>query len=399
MKKIIGLSILVSTSLFSAGYQIPNHSIDATALATANIANANGANAAYYNPANMVYNDSKNMLEVALSYVILEPIKYDSTDDNFHIKSKQIEAFIPAFHYVSDKVTDLGLRFGFSLVSPAGLTREWDDMPAMASSKKYSLKTLELNPSIAIAINSKLSFGLGLRYIKAEGEIELDAGNLYTMEMDGDGEAFGYNLALSYQATPALNISATYRSNITVTLDGHADATLATNPLSSSGSTEALIPANFILATAYTFTTNTTLEITYDRTMWSGVDETNFEFDNPMLEGTLGKSIAKNWHDTVAYRVGITQELDSLIAMCGFAYSTNAADEEYVSFSSPETDSLTFSLGAKYTMSDSFYIGVAGLYAKSEERTTSQPTNHLGVNGTLGSRNTYQFTLGGGYTF
>jgi len=71
---------------------------------------------------------------------------------------------IPSLHYVSKELNDKGVRVGFSVVSPAGLTREWEDMPASATAKKYSLRTIELNPTVAIPLTSKFSLGLGLRW-------------------------------------------------------------------------------------------------------------------------------------------------------------------------------------------------------------------------------------------
>lgn len=407
MKKTLSLSLLLTSSIFAAGYQIPNNSINSQALSTANVANANGADASYYNPANMTYNDKRHSVELAGTYVQIEPGKYDSSNNAFHIESKRIQSVIPSLHYVSKELNDKGVRVGFSVVSPAGLTREWEDMPASATAKKYSLRTIELNPTVAIPLTSRLSLGLGFRYVMAEGEIALDGSSIpltattapYTLDMKGSGEAAGYNLAVSYNATDALNLSATYRSAINLRLSGSGDTTFAGTPITSNASIAAPIPANFIFAVAYEFPTGTTLEVTYDKTYWSIVQETNFEFENPTLEATLGKTQPKEWHDTVAYRVGLTQKLDALTLMAGFAYSPSAADEQYVTFSSPESNFLTYSLGARYDINDSFDISIAGMLAQGEERTISQPTNPLGVNGVLSARDIYVLTFGAGYKF
>ena len=399
MKKTLSLSLLLTSSIFAAGYQVPNNSVNSQALSTANVANANGADAAYYNPANMVYNDKRHNIELSGTYVQLEPGTYDSTNGAFHIESKREQTVIPSLHYVSKELNDKGIRVGFSVVSPAGLTREWEDMPASATAKKYSLRTIELNPTVAIPVTSRLSLGLGFRYVMAEGEIALDAGAAYSLDMKGSGEAAGYNLAVSYNATDALNLSATYRSAINLRLSGSGDTTFAGTPITSNASIAAPIPANFIFAVAYKFPTETTLEVTYDKTYWSIVKETNFEFENPFLEATLGKTQPKKWHDTVAYRVGLTQKLDDLTLMAGFSYSPNAAADEYVTFSSPEADFLTYSLGTRYTLSETIDFGIAGMLAQGEERTVSQPTKPLGVNGTLGARDIYILTFGAGYKF
>jgi len=403
MNKHVTLSIILTTVLFGAGYQNPNNSLNSSALSTANIANAHGADSAYYNPANMINNSSKQELEVALTYISLSPINYRSTDGNYNIHSKEFSAFIPSMHYVSNKLTEDGVRVGFSIVSPAGLSREWEDFPATPSAKKFALQTLEFNPSMAIPLSDKVSLGCGFRYIKAYSQATLDGSMLgpsaYQIEMEGEADAYGYNLALAYKPSEALNISATYRSKVILNLRGDADVILVGTPISSGVSLEVPLPANFILATAYTFTTDTTVEITYHRIMWSVVEETDFNYDNAIVESALGASQEKKWHDTVAYRLGITQELDWITLMAGFAYGNNTADDRYVSFASPESDSFALSFGGRYNVSSDFNLGLAMLYSENEKRTVNQSTNPLGVNGTLSDKSAYSLTVGAGFKF
>ena len=399
MKKIITTSLALSTLLFGAGYQIPNNSVNSIALATANVANANGADATYYNPANMVHNELVDELEIAVTYVDLTSVNYKSADGNFDINSKPSNAFIPSINYVSNKLNDNGLRVGFSIISPAGLSREWEDMPATATAKKFALQTIELNPTVAMPINEQFSVGLGLRYMQASAEAELDYPGGYTLSMEGDdSSSFGYNIALSYEHSSALNISATYRSQINLLLEGHSDATLGATPISSAGSIEVPVPANFILAAAYTFDTQTTVEVTIDRTMWSAVQETNFEFDNATLEAVLGVASAKKWKDVNVYRIGLTQKYDKATAMFGFGYSINPAPDQYVSYSSPESDSITISLGGRYDISDTMDIGFAALYSGGFSRTLAQGTAS-GVNGEISNKDVYTTILGAGFKF
>ncbi len=403
MKKILSLSLVVSSALFGAGYQIPNNSINSAALATANVANAHGADAAYYNPANMVYNTDNHEIENSVTYVSLSPINYsaDGTYGTQDIDSEKHTVFIPSFHYASKKLNDAGVRIGFSLIAPAGLAREWKDMPASASAKKYALETMEFNPTVAIPVTNDFSMAFGFRYVRASSELELNYPGLYHLNIEAkDSSSYGYNLALSYNATESLNISATYRSKITLDLEGSGDASYLGVAKGSSVSMSVPIPANLIIAAAYTFNNLTTVEITYDRTMWSAIQETNLEFKDSTMENVLGKSKPKKWDDTEAYRLGVTHKLNETVTlMGGIAYSTNAAKEEYTSFSSPEADSMTYALGGRYKLDDSLELGLAVLYADYEDRTSSQPTNPLGVNGTMSDKDAYTITAGMNYKF
>ncbi len=404
MKKTLTLSLVLASTLFSAGYQIPNSSINSMALSTANVANAHGADAAYYNPANMIKSDASHEIELATTYVSLSAIDYKSSNGAYNIKSEKHSSIIPSFHYVSKKLTDSGVRVGFSVVAPAGLAREWKSFPAAVSAQKFALETMEFNPSVAIPVSENFSLGFGFRYVRAEGEVQLNGSALgpraFQIGMNGtDSSSFGYNIALSYDATDAWNISATYRSKITLDVEGIASATTPMGFSSAGASMEVPIPANLIIATAYTFSSDTTVEVTYDRTMWSAIKVTQMNFDDPFLQFAFGAPKKKEWHDTVAYRMGITQKLDSLTLMAGIAYATNAADDQYVSFSSPESDSMTYSIGSRYDITEDLNLGFAFLYAINDDRTVAQPTNPLGVNGTFSNRDLYSATAGVGYKF
>lgn len=399
MKQIITLSLLCTSMLFGAGYQIPSNSINSYALATAYVANANGADSAYFNPANMVYNEDVNEIEASLTYIVLPSMKYSPTSATTPIRTKRHDAVIPSIHYVSPKLTDNGLRFGFSVTVPYGLTREWSDQPAMASAKKFALETIELNPSIALAITKDFSIAVGLRYVQGNGEVELDALPAYSVNMSGDDDAFAYNIALSYKATNALQLALTYRSALTLTMQGDAAVTLGLLNTTTASSLEVEIPDNLILAAAYTLSEQTTLEITYDKTFWSKVTKIDFNYTNPIIEGALGGSTPRLWDDTIAYRLGVTHKVnDTLTLMGGIAYSTNAATEQYTSFSSPESDSMTYAFGGRYAFNDTLDIGLSLVYADYKDR-TSNHTSPTGVRGTFSEKDAFALTTGIAYKF
>ena len=120
MRSLVFLSAAAAT-VMAGGYAIPENSINATALSAAYVANAHGADAAYYNPAAMVYNDNANLLEVDATYIGLSKIHYASTSGTYNIDSKSESFLVPTLHYTSKKLGDSNARIGFSLVAPAGL--------------------------------------------------------------------------------------------------------------------------------------------------------------------------------------------------------------------------------------------------------------------------------------
>lgn len=396
MKSTIIFFLVLNSILSAAAYQIPNNSVNSAALSTAYIANANGADSAYYNPANMIYNKNNHEIEFDATYVSLSSVNYKSSDGTYDINSKPHNAILPAIHYVSNKLTDDGIRMGFSIVTPYGLTREWEDQPATSSAKKFELQTIELNPSIAIPINSKFSIGLGLRYLISKGHVILDPSSTPYVDMKGEDEAFAYNIALSYKMSKELSLSATYRSDIMLNLKGNANVAIAGPSYITDASLEVAIPDNLILASAYTYNEHTTVEVTFDMTFWSKVTETNFEYKDASAEAVFGTTTPKKWHDTYAYRLGLTHKYNNIITlMGGIAYSTNAADDEYVSYSSPESDSMTYSIGGRYILNESIELGLATLYSENKSRSVSNSK----VKGKLSDKSVYSITVGASYKF
>lgn len=158
--------MLGTTSVYAGGYKIPEQSINGTALSAAYVANAHGADASYYNPAAMAFNEGSRTLEADLSLIHLSRISVDSTyvDDK-----SQVENFlVPTFHYVSDDMG--GWCYGFSAIAPAGLSKRWKG-PASAFAEEFTLQTLELNPTIGFQINEKFSIGGGLRAVFSKGKV------------------------------------------------------------------------------------------------------------------------------------------------------------------------------------------------------------------------------------
>jgi long-chain fatty acid transport protein len=143
----LGLSAI---TLSASGYRIPEQSLNSVALSGAYAAGANGADASYYNPANMAFMEDGASLESALTYINLPSVKYsDKQNSLYDGQSKKEQFIVPTFHYVSPKQGNF--RYGLSLVAPAGLSKRWDNAYAKATAKEFTLKVFELNPTMRYA--------------------------------------------------------------------------------------------------------------------------------------------------------------------------------------------------------------------------------------------------------
>ena len=387
MKKIVLLSLVATTALLAGGYKIPESSVNAVALSNAYVANANGADASYYNPANMVFSENKGgAIEVDLTYIGLSKINYKSANGVYDIDSKAEYFFVPTLHYVSPVVGDF--RFGLSIVSPAGLSKRWSDSPASLYSKEFTLQTVEINPTVAYKLNDQFAIAVGARGVYSSGKVK---NALYTL--DGTGMDWGYNLALTLKPDKDTNVAVTYRSQIDLHVSGDTSTTATT--INSGVKVTLPLPATLTFAASHTFNNTTTVEALLEHNVWSAYDKLDFNFNNATNETNLGKPITKNWEDTDTFRIGVTHKYEKITAMAGFAYDPSPIPNATFSYELPDTTGKIFSLGGRYDISNRVNIGIAGLVDVEDNR----KINNAILNGEISNGRAYLVSLGMEYKF
>ena len=399
--KITTLSTIASSMLMASGYKIPETSINSIALGGANIAHVKHADAAYDNPANMIFMSDSNHIEVDLMYVGTSATNYKGTYrgsvTQYNINAEEQAAIIPSLHYVSPKLGDAGVRIGFSIVVPGGLTREWKEQPAQATAEKFSLKVLEFNPTVAYSISDKVAIAFGFRMLHSSGEVK--SSSTASRDMAGSSIDFGYNLALAYKPTDNIDIALTYRSLVNLTTQGNAKLYIGESKVyDGGGSLSVPIPAAANIALAYTFSTKTTVELVYEKTYWSAYSSIDFDYNSaitPILVPSFDNPLARNWKDSASYRMGLTQELDTLTLMAGFIIDETPTPEDTLGFESPGNDSMAFSFGARYKVNDSIDVGLGALYTMKEDRTVKNDS----IDGEFSNSNALLVSAGVGYKY
>ncbi|MFH1216729.1 MAG: outer membrane protein transport protein [Pseudomonadota bacterium] len=427
MKKKIALltalGIFTAGTACASGYRIPEQSINSVALSNAYIAHTEGPDTAYYNPANMGWQEDRWQLEASVSYINLPHIDYTAANNNSALdgSSKTENLFIPMFHLVSPEKNNF--RFGFSFVVPYGLSKRWDDAFQKRSAEEFTLNVFEANPSISYTFCDRFSVAAGARILHTTNNTVKNDGTLNGIDlrsdMDGDSTDLGYNLAMTVKPTPEWAIAATYRSRVVQSLSG--DAVLYTNipsppyPYATSDTyrggvtLDVVTPAVLTLSTSYTFD-KTTVELTWDKTYWSKYDHLDFNFDNtlsvdPLANGVLTSAFNdpknKDWSNSNAYRIGVTHKCtDQLTAMAGFAYDENPVPNSNLGFELPDSDALLYSFGVKYQLNADMEVGGAYLYDyKKTRKIDAQDANINGINGEFENGGAHVLTMGLIYKF
>lgn len=407
------VGIAVASTAYGSGFRIPEQSINSVALSGAYIANANGPDSSYFNPANMSWAEDAWQIEADLTYINLSHINYTDNRSPVLDGSSETENFIlPQFHAVSKDYNNF--RFGISLTYPFGLAKRWDEPFPAASSKKFSLRVIETSPSVSYKFSPKISFAAGVRILKADGDVKSHAVNPpigaiapltdLSRDMDGDAVELGYNLALTVKPIDKWAIGATYRSRVDLAIDGSATLAAQINPgpgivgfYDGDAGVNVITPAVLSLGTSYSFE-KTTVEFVWDRTYWSRYTHLDFNYAYP-LTGPLAafdRRIAKDWDDTDAFRIGITHKCtDKLTTMIGFGIDDNPVPSRTLNFELPDSDAKLYSIGFRYQKTDNLQLGMAYLYDDKDSRKVTNST----IDGEFEDATAHLFTMGFIYTY
>lgn len=395
--KLTTLSLVTATAICAAGYKIPETSTNAVALSAANVAHTHSADAAYYNPANMIFMDDENALEADAIYIGLDPVNFKGSGAQAgqDINAKSESFVVPSINYVSPKLGNA--RVGLSITVPGGLSKRWSDSPAVDKAKEFTLEVVEVNPTAAFKVSDKVAFAVGFRAVYSSGVVK--SSSSASRDMTGDNVDFGYNLALAYKPTKALEFGATYRSNVDLHEEGNAKLYIGNAKVYDGGANVTVpLPAALNLAAAYTFESATTLELVYEKTYWSAYGSLDFDYKSaisPILVPFFDAPIAKNWKDTEAYRLGVTQELENMTLMAGVVVDHTPIPEATMSYELPDSNSVSVSFGGRYNVNKKIDVGLSALYSMRENR----DVKNSDIEGTFSNSNVLIVSAGLGYKF
>lgn len=216
-KKILGFLLLSSSFAFANGFKIQEQSLNGTALSSAYVAGARGADASYYNPANMGFEndwgENKSEFELATSLITIPGFKFDVPTTNqglysettlkfdsktqgllnlgaaFFSSLKDLSKPIKLYHTAPDQQivagstgdtnfilpklfyksrTHNGFTFGASFIAPSGLAMNWVGKGGEFLQDVF-IMMIEFAPSISYTIGNRFSIGFAPRVLYAMG--------------------------------------------------------------------------------------------------------------------------------------------------------------------------------------------------------------------------------------
>lgn len=251
---------LFSSNLLASGFRLTEQSLNGTALNSAYIAGAYGADSTYYNPANMGLGEygNKHELEIDASIIYIPAFEFDavSRDKGMNVTCDKVSGLlngcnisadngiqwgqhggkngaivdgyakktlqpVPKIFYKTRTYEILGLKtnFGLNFTTPSGLSMDWGG-EAGAFLDDVMIMMMEFNSVVSFKLSDQVAIGGGFRFLYSAGEFgntlfvpiafEQDqgmAGNNVHIQANGTtkvtqtsnaaANGYGYNLALT----------------------------------------------------------------------------------------------------------------------------------------------------------------------------------------------------------
>ena len=443
---------LISSTAMASGFKLNEQSASGVGTAYAGrAAVVEDATTVFYNPAGMS-KLTRAEISVGAAYINAD-VKYTGgTRTNPAGVSSEYETgvfdnggglipekIIPHLYFakpINDK-----LALGFGIFVPFGAETEYGPNALSGGfAGKTRLTTIDFQPAFSYKINDVLAIGGGIDIMYAEGELtkQLDlipyvpaflganhplSGNTSlndekykgyenTFEVEGNDVAFGWNLGLMWDISPATTLGLTYRSEVNFKLKGDANfvkntavmafdsgvyqdggiagsftdgivpVDLATAGLGATGyvpSQKAKVPLtapqSATLSLAHHFTDKLQVQGGVTWTDWSSFEYFDVIGREPGVISELtglGDNyighIVEKWSDSYAYAIGATYTINQQwLVRAGFAYDEAPINKQYRTARVPDNDRKWLTAGARFSPSNnlSFDLGLAYAFISS----------------------------------
>jgi long-chain fatty acid transport protein len=275
---------------------------------------------------------------------------------------------------------------GLGVGAPFGLKTEYDDdWIGRYHSKKFSIESVNINPSIAFKVNDRLSLGAGVNWMHLKADYRRDSavllgppvvpGPMYLGDVGAkvkmSGVGWGWNIGMIYQATDDTRVGLSYRSTTKIKADGTTSLSgipapaASILPASVDAKATVKLPDMAILSLVHNLNDQWQLLADVSWTGWSSIPALDIDNGNPALNDSLELKFRDTWRVALGANYKYNEQWTF---KGGVAYDQSPVrNATYRPTSLPDNDRYWLSIGAQYSPSrnTTIDIGYAHLFVKS----------------------------------
>ncbi|MGB6006602.1 OmpP1/FadL family transporter [Castellaniella sp.] len=293
---------------------------------------------------------------------------------------------------------------GLSVGAPFGLMTDYEKgWAGRYHSEKFSIESVNINPSIAFKATDTLSVGVGLNWMQLDADyrkaqyavLNLGPGGIHAGDLEArvkaKGDAWGWNAGLLWQATPETRFGLSYRSKVKIDADGTTK--VSNRSLSATGAgvltgmgvigahdadASIELPDSAIFSVVHQLNDRWTLLGDVAWTGWSSIPELKIQ-NSGIPDAKLDLRFKDAWRVSLGanYRYS-----EAWTFKGGVAWDQSPVrDDAYRPSALPDNDRYWVSLGAQYNFSKntSIDVGYAHLFVKNTSVNNASNTQDAGV--------------------
>ncbi|NWE71466.1 outer membrane protein transport protein [Pseudomonas gingeri] len=421
LKTTLSLAVtLASTQLFASGFALNEQSISGMGTGFAGrSSSADDASTIYGNPAGMARLKGQQVTVGVASIDAKTDIKNAGGRSRGSNDGDMVPFTSVPMGFYTNQINDQWSA-GVGIYAPFGLVTDYEGrFQGRGFGSKSEVKVVTVQPTISYAFNDKVSIGFGPTINRISGELQSDltlnpAFGDTNVRIKGDDTALGFNAGILVQATDSTRVGLTYHSKVKYKLDGHTDIT------AGAGTPGALLQsarydASLKIETPESYDLSVTQDINdawkvYAGTTWTrwsrlkditvnnqGVTASSPVGLAPTLFGTISEP--QNWHDTWAYALGTSYQLNKQwVVRTGLTFDQAPTNNTDRSPRIPTGDRTIISAGLGYAINDNLTIDAAISYLKEEEVSVNK-SNTLASYSADYKNSAWGYGLGATYKF
>lgn len=402
-------TFIFSVNIFAGGFQLWEQ--DSGGIGdyhAGGAAEADTAATLFFNPAGAT-RLKQQQVSVGAAYIPLN-VSFSGTVNStvpVNPTSGDTSNIVPNFAYAIP-FANHRFAFAFSVTTPFGLATNYPNTsPINLLATKTQLETINLNPSLAYAINQYISIGVG--FDELYGKAIYDSDVFEPLDTGLTGWSEGYNAGVLIQFNPQTRIGVSYRSAITVDATGGSSSqTLGSPPVpvNTTASADFPLPATTIFSAYHQFTDRFTMMASAFYTQWSCFKELVINnLATPFGAGTVG--LFENYRNTWNLAIGGKYKLNSDVSLlAGFGHDQTPTKLGYRDIRLPDNNRYAASLGFDIHPSKKWLLSFGWIHffvpntpidnslANDTSKTTTLLPPNIGVGSVAASVNVYgaQFT-------
>lgn len=305
------------------------------------------------------------------------------------------------------------ISVGLAISAPYNFTTDYNSTSwARYTASKTSLRTIDLQPTIAVEVVSGLSIGAGANIEYAKATLSNQLPNLSaaladgSQELKGKGWDTGFSVGARFHQGP-IQLGLSYKSSIKHTLKGTVTTSGLLGPLAGSNS---VINTDATFRTPWQVNAGVRVAVTPALTLNGQITRFGWKkFDYIRLGAPLNAALPELYKNTWSYAAGADYALNDKVTIRGgvqraLTPTQDGARDARV----PDSNRWTFSGGASFAASKMLTIDAAALYTKFASATIDRTTaayagtavqTPILVNGRLNNANALVLSLGARVSF